>query len=60
MANMYVKVLTGHMHYGSPYETSSDCGNCDGARCDRCREAYDVYDENYDWIGRVSSKDEDS
>lgn len=29
---------THHMHYNSPYETDSDCGNCDGARCDGCRK----------------------
>lgn len=27
---------TGHMYRNSPYETSSSCGNCDGARCDNC------------------------
>lgn len=27
-------LLTGHIHRGSPFETSSDCGNCDGALCD--------------------------
>lgn len=37
---------TGHMHYGSPYETASDCGNCDGARCDSCtkiKTPYELY-----------------
>lgn len=29
---------TGHVHYGSPYETCSDCGNCDGAKCDVCKK----------------------
>ena len=38
------KVLTGHMHFMSPYETYSDCGNCDGARCETCREKYSVED----------------
>lgn len=37
------------MYYGSPYETSSDCGNCDGARCHRCRELWDTEDgETFD------------
>lgn len=35
---------TGHMHYGSPYETSSDCRNCDGAKCERCHNMYVVTD----------------
>ena len=38
-----VRRLTGHMHSGSAYETDSDCGNCDGARCDGCRSLYHAY-----------------
>ena len=30
---------TGHMYRNSPYETDDSCGNCDGARCDTCRDA---------------------
>lgn len=30
--------LTGHMYFNSPFETCDSCGNCDGARCDYCRE----------------------
>lgn len=29
---------SGHMYYNSPFETCDSCGNCDGARCDYCRE----------------------
>ena len=36
--------LTGHMYKLSPYETSSSCGNCDGANCDHCKKVYMVYD----------------
>lgn len=42
------KVLTGHMHYMSPYETYDSCGNCDGARCDRCKTIYEVQDFDFD------------
>jgi hypothetical protein len=30
--------FTGHLYYGSPYESCDSCGNCDGARCDYCKE----------------------
>lgn len=29
---------TGHCYYKSPYESCDSCGNCDGARCDVCKE----------------------
>ena len=29
---------THHMYRNSPYETCSDCGNCDGARCNGCKK----------------------
>lgn len=29
---------TGHLYYGSPYESCDSCGNCDGGKCDYCRE----------------------
>lgn len=41
-------VLTGHMYYMSPYETYDSCGNCDGARCDRCKTLYEVQDFDFD------------
>ena len=34
----FVKELTGHTYFGSPHESASNCGTCDGARCDFCRE----------------------
>jgi len=40
---MLVKQLTGHMYRGSIEETDSDCGNCDGARCEYCTELYSYY-----------------
>ena len=36
--------MSGHTHYGSPYETATDCGNCDGARCHKCNDIYVVTD----------------
>ena len=49
---------SGHMYYGSPYETANRCGNCDGANCDRCNKVYSgdefefTYseDELFDWL----------
>lgn len=32
---------TKHMYRNSPYETDSDCGNCDGAACDYCNKIVD-------------------
>lgn len=37
---MITRILTGHLHAGGPTESSSDCGNCDGARCENCRTLY--------------------
>ena len=34
--------LSGHCYRGSSSETDSDCGNCDGGRCDSCHEVYTV------------------
>lgn len=34
--------LSGHLCRGSMFETDSDCGNCDGARCDCCEEIFTV------------------
>ena len=42
---------TGHLYYGSPYETCDRCGNCDGARCDTCHKVevtdLQVVDKDY-------------
>ena len=40
------KALTGHTHYGSPYESYDNCGTCDGAKCDYCKELneFHLYD----------------
>ena len=46
-SRFYVRTeLTGHMYYGSPYETCDDCGNCNGARCDYCDIVWIVEDTN--------------
>lgn len=34
---------TGHVNYGSMFETDSTCGNCDGGRCNSCTEIFTVY-----------------
>lgn len=34
--------LSGHCNAGSPYYSDWDCGNCDGGRCETCREIYTV------------------
>jgi len=31
-----------HLYRGSPFETSTDCGNCDGGGCDDCIKVYSV------------------
>ena len=38
------RALTGHTHYMSPYECYDSCGTCDGARCNRCHERFEVED----------------
>lgn len=45
---MITKILTGHMYVGSALETSSDCGNCDGARCDYCRTRWEFEGQRFD------------
>lgn len=38
---------TGHQYYGTymeAYESTDNCGTCDGARCDNCKDIYEVYD----------------
>lgn len=47
---MVIKMLTGHAHYRSACETDSDCGNCDGARCDSCNALYYVHTLGSDYI----------
>lgn len=37
---MIISAFTGHMYRNSPYESDSDCGNCNGARCDTCTERF--------------------
>lgn len=37
-----LKTYTGHINSGSGTSSSSDCGNCDGARCGSCKEVFDV------------------
>jgi len=39
--------LTGHTHYRSPYESDDNCGTCDGAKCDTCREVHDGFEFVY-------------
>ena len=40
-ADLYVtRALTGHTHYGSPYESFDNCGTCDGALCESCKERW--------------------
>lgn len=46
-AETYVKAeinmrLSGHCNTGSSYCSDWDCGNCDGGRCETCREIYSV------------------
>jgi hypothetical protein len=36
------KHLSGHMYRGSAHETDSDCGNCDGARCEGCTPSWEA------------------
>ena len=57
------EVFTGHMHYGSPYESYDNCGTCDGANCNSCRTLYEVQgldqnDEKVYLFKRFSNKDE--
>lgn len=39
------KLMTGHMHRGSAYESDDSCGNCDGANCDSCKVVFVVGSE---------------
>lgn len=32
------KRYSGHLYRNSPYESDDSCDNCDGARCDICKE----------------------
>ncbi|MFW6002277.1 MAG: hypothetical protein ACOCQD_02970 [archaeon] len=41
--NTVEKTMSGHLYRGSPYETSSGCGNCDGGRCNTCKPRWRVY-----------------
>lgn len=45
MANVFItRALTGHMYFMSPYECYDNCGTCDGAKCEFCKEMYEVED----------------
>jgi hypothetical protein len=44
---MITKTLSGHMYVGSAIESSSDCGNCDGARCDHCHARWEFEGERF-------------
>jgi hypothetical protein len=35
--------FTGHDYYNSPIESDDNCGTCSGARCDNCKEQYEVW-----------------
>ena len=51
--------LSGHMYRYSPFETDDSCGNCDGARCDSCREIYvltEYGEPSLDEIGAIIPK----
>ena len=39
---MIEKSLTGHIYYGSPYESYDSCGTCDGANCHKCKTVYEA------------------
>ena len=42
---------TGHQYFGTfmeAYESTDNCGTCDGARCDICKDMYCVEDFNND------------
>lgn len=45
------KCYSGHMYLNSPYESDNSCGNCDGAKCERCHEMYRVTE--YDELGLI-------
>ena len=47
-----IQQLTGHMHYGSPFETDSDCGNCDGARCDSCHTFWRSFNTDKSFVNK--------
>lgn len=40
------KHLTGHVYYMSSFESDDDCGTCNGAKCDYCKEITDK--DNFD------------
>ena len=45
---MIIRILTGHLYAGSPIESSSDCGNCDGARCEHCHTRWEFEGKRYE------------
>ena len=45
---MITRILTGHLYAGSPIESSSDCGTCDGARCEHCHTRWEFEGKRYE------------
>ena len=39
---MINRAFTGHVYFKSPYECYDSCGTCDGAKCETCRERWEV------------------
>lgn len=54
---LITEALTGHTHYGSPYECFDNCGTCDGACCYRCEKV--LWVENLETGQRRSCKTEE-
>ena len=43
MEEVFTKVFVGwsnHINFSSSAETATDCGNCDGGRCEGCKRVY--------------------
>lgn len=57
------RYYSGHIYRNSPYESDDNCGTCDGARCDTCRERWRVEGWNSEnekdvTLRRFNSKEE--
>lgn len=39
---MISKMKTGHTYYNSAFETSDTCATCNGARCDSCKDVWEL------------------
>jgi len=46
------------MYRGSAYESDSDCGNCDGARCEYCVERFAFYGYDDRWFDSAEEAQE--